>query len=180
MLTLVVRLLAAGSVLAFLGMAYGNYRLRERVQLLENSLRRAHQQASSRVVRAGESFESLRVLDTAGAPRLLDARGHEAGALVVVVNPECASCEAATAEVRARVRAKSRQPVWLVSLADAEATRDFARRHGLEELTYHLPEDVNPFLRQRLSSVPQVFVVDSREKVIRACQTVAECTARSD
>ena len=169
------RVLAAACLVVFLAMLYSNYRLRQRIHLLEQSLGRAKRQASSRVVRPGETFESLRVLDHDGAPKLLDTRGRETGALVAVVNPQCASCDAVTGEVRDYVGTKSSRPVWLLSLAEGEVTRDFAARHGLQGVTYHLPDDVNPFLRQRLSSVPQVFVVDAQEKVIRTCETVAEC-----
>jgi hypothetical protein len=178
--TLVLRLLGTAGVMVLLALIYSNYRLRDRIQVLEHSLRRAQQQVSSRVVRPGERFESLRALDVAGGLHLLEARHQPSGVLVAVVNPECASCQEVAAEVRAHVRDRAEPPLWLVSVGEAETTRDFARRNELEHVTYRLPDDLNPFLRQRLSSVPQVFVVDSRERVIRTCETVARCAAGPD
>jgi hypothetical protein len=172
-----VRLLGAAGVAVFLALIYSNYRLRDRLHVLEQSLKRAQQQVSSRVVRLGERFESLRALDVSGGLHLLEPRGQPSGVLVAVVNPECASCQEVAAEVHAHLGARAQPALWLVSVGDAETTRDFARRHQLEQVTYRLPDDVNPFLRQRLSSVPQVFVVDSRERVIRTCETVARCAA---
>ncbi|HEX6738509.1 MAG TPA: hypothetical protein VF310_09565 [Vicinamibacteria bacterium] len=174
-----LRLLGGAGVAVFLALLYSNYRLRDRLQVLEHSLRRARQQASSRVVRAGERFESLRAIDVAGSLHLLEARAQPSGVMVAVVNPECASCQEVAAELRAHLRARAEPPLWLVSVGDAETTRDFASRNQLEPVTYRLPDDTNPFLRQRLSSVPQVFVVDRHEQVIRTCETVARCAAEA-
>jgi hypothetical protein len=176
--TITLRLLAFAGVALFLGLVYTNHLLRRRLDETRHALRRAQQQLSSHVVSAGERFESLRVLDASDRPRILEANGR-GPVLVAVVNPTCDSCVEVADAVKEVLRTHAGGTVWLLSQGDAAGTRDFARRHGVEAVTYRLPDDLNPFVRQRLARAPQVFVVDGHENVVRTCETVASCAAEA-
>ncbi|HEX2059383.1 MAG TPA: hypothetical protein VHK90_01450 [Thermoanaerobaculia bacterium] len=170
------RLLEVLAVIAVGALVWSNFTLRREVRALQQALQHESQRTSPRAWQPGEIFDPAGL--TAPDGHTFTPRGRVRGMmLVTVVDPTCTSCDAAAAEVGSRLRNMAASPMVVSNSADVAATAAFAARHGIQGVTFRVPETLAPHLRLKFAQAPQVFLVrDGR--VTTTCPTVSDCLAK--
>lgn len=133
---------------------------------------------SSSAMRAdvGSTFPTMQGRDLEGHRVLLRGIGAER-TLIIVVSPECASCDAASTLVRDVHRKWTDLDVIVVAATDdLDAARDFLRRNNLADVTFVLAASV--LTRLMISETPCGIFVDRDGTIVgrAALRNVADLT----
>lgn len=159
--------LEVAAIAAICVLVWSNYTLRARVRRAQH----AHAEAPLRAFAVGDRLERVQAVRPDGSPQNVDLRARRT--VVAVLNPSCGTCQAALAQLGNTSRIAS---VVFASRDSEAGLADLAARFGLRERVFSISTAASPQFRERFVINPQIFVVD-RGKVVRTCDSVAECAA---
>lgn len=164
-----ILLLAVTAVTAVIGgLVYANWRLRSQLEMATDLLR-ARQNAKARLA-AGDVLAPFQARDRDG--RLVRVGGGEDESLLVVVDPECGSCENVLEELRAQPRMDASVVAVSRSQTPAMAKLNVANSLPL----YVTPPNTSRALVRQLGGVPRVVRLGPGGLVRKVCHSVGECT----
>ena len=159
------RVLEVAVVVAIGALIWSNYTLRARV-LRAQSARPAE---ALRAFAVGERFDRVPVVRPDGSAQTLDLTSGRT--LVAVLNPSCGSCQTSLAQLGAGSPLSS---IVFAAKDSPPGLPEAAAKAGLGDRVYTISSAASPQFRERFVVNPQIFVVD-RGKVVRICDSVAEC-----
>ncbi|HWW62348.1 MAG TPA: hypothetical protein VN181_13330, partial [Thermoanaerobaculia bacterium] len=93
--------------------------------------------------------------------------------VIVVLDPDCESCNAPAHEVE-ELRFRAPVPPIVISVGDAAQTAAFASRFHIAPVTFRVAPATSRTIARKLSGTPQILLVDDRS-VIRSCSKVSDC-----
>lgn len=172
-------ILEIGFVLLFLAVVWNNIVLRRQLTAMERRLRESSAAISTNTFRPGDRLESILLTEPEGREVLIDLRHAATPTLFAVIEPACESCAATGQQIARLRRDKPPYPTRIISLGNAEQSRAFAQRHGLEGDLYLLPPNAPLALRQKLLTYPQAFVAGLGGQITAVCRDVGECAQRA-
>ncbi|MCU1230638.1 MAG: hypothetical protein JWO97_3522 [Acidobacteria bacterium] len=175
MKNLPLRLLELAVVVAMVLLIWSNVMLRRENAGLRIALEQSRRMASSRVFHPGERFEFGGLVSPNGTV-MTPSQAPRGRQLVLVVDPNCGTCEEAAGELRALPLSKAVPPV-IVSTGNEAETAAFAKRLDVAGLVFRTPESLAPEVRTKYSKTPQVFLVNGG-MITTVCGSVGECATR--
>ncbi|HEY0143330.1 MAG TPA: hypothetical protein VGF48_20725 [Thermoanaerobaculia bacterium] len=174
--TVLNRIFEAAVVIAFAALIFMNYRLRREldqaraeVRGLADALGRVSSGTSRGSFVQGDSVATKELVACAACGTQPWPEGRK---MMLVVNPECASCDEAINNLKAAMPLKV--PHVIVSTGDEASTLRLAHAHKLGSAMFRIPRQAPQ--RVKYMKTPQVMLVDGTS-VVASCQNVQQCAS---
>jgi hypothetical protein len=170
------RALEVAIVIAFVALIVMNFRLRRELDQARAEIRsfatamgRMNSSSGRGAFLAGDRVATTELVACAACGTQPWPNGRK---MMLVVNPECASCDEAIGSLKAAMPLKVGHVI--VSTGDEASTLRLAHQHQLGPAMFRIPREARQ--RTKYMKTPQVLLVDG-EKVVASCQNVQECGA---
>jgi hypothetical protein len=157
----------------FVAQLFINFKLRQRVVLLEDQLARMRAAANSDHYRVGEVVSPLPVRTLNGREFLLNPAAVHRKMLLLFINPACDSCRTALNDLN--TVDLNQLGIVVVAVSPAQINAMVDERH-LADFTYVLiAQKTQANVLQKLSHIPLVLLVDEGGRIQRTCSRPLDC-----